>query len=136
MKDFITYCKEYIAENLPEHEGNKEYLCDLGYSVTDGPNMDGTLTYNRAEAQEYLKEWWNEAADYFDYEKDNFGTTQNPFENPETYMVCMVIQGVNSLISQACSVLNLDWDDKVELTADLIEEIIDAVNNNDTCRLF
>lgn len=137
MTDFITYCKNYIADNLPEYEGQLIDPSDLGWTVTEGPNCDGTLTYSRAEAIEYLKEWWDECSEYWEYERDNFGcNTQNPFENPEAYMVCMVIEGVRSLVDQALNVLSIDWDEKVELTADLIEQITEKVNENDTYRLF
>jgi hypothetical protein len=137
MKDFITYCKDYIIDNLPEHEGRLVYTCDLGYDLTEGPNADGTLTYSSYEAKEYLREWWDEADDYYEYERNNFGTGgHNPFADPEAYMVCMVIEGVNTLIYQAFYALGIDGGEQVELTGDLIEQITEKVNENDTYRLF
>lgn len=138
MKDFITYCKDYIIDNLPEHEGRLVYPGDLGYYLTEGPNADGTLTYSSYEAKEYLREWWDEADDYYEYERNNFGTGgHNPFANPEAYMTCMVIEGVNALISQAFDrIEGVDWNKNVELTADLIEQITEEVKENDTYRLF
>lgn len=136
MKDFIVYCKQYIYDHIDDYRGQKVYPCDLGFTLTEGPNCDGTLTYSREEAKEYLREWWDEADDYFDYAKGNFGMVQNPFENPEAYMVCMVIEGVRSLIDQAFMVLDIDSCEMVELTGDLIEQITEKVNENDTCRLF
>lgn len=138
MKDFITYCKQYIYDNLPEHEGRLVYLCDLGYTITEGPNCDGTLTFNREEALEYLKEWWREAADYFQFEKDNFGTPRNPFENPEAYMVCMVIEGVRALIDDAIDTLGMNdkWNDEVELTPELIAKVKECVEGMYVEKLF
>ena len=138
METFIDYCKQYIYDHIDGYRGQRVYPCDLGYTLTDGPNCDGTLTYSRAEAIEYLKEWWDEAADYYDYERDNFGTGgHNPFDNPEAYMVCMVIEGVAALISQAFDrIEGVDWNEKVELTGDLIEQITEKVNENDTEKLF
>jgi hypothetical protein len=136
MKSFITYCKQYIYDHIDEYRGQMVYPCDLGFTLTEGPNCDGTLTYSTEEAKEYLKEWWDEASDYFQYEKENFGTTRNPFENPEAYMVCMVIEGVRALIDYAFMVLDIDNDEMVELTGDLIEQITEKVNENDSYRLF
>lgn len=140
MESFIDYCKNYVLEHIDEYEGQEVYLCDLGFTLTEYPNCDGTLTYSRAEAIEYLREWWYEASDYFEHEKFNFGpeNVHNPFENPEAYMVCMVIEGVNMLISAAVNLLGMDdqWNDEVELTADLIEKIKGAVKDNDAERLF
>lgn len=140
MEDFVTYCKNYIADNIDEYEGREVYLCDFGFELTQGPNCNGTLTYSTEKAKEYLREWWWDAADYFEYEKDNFGSdcVHNPFENPEAYMVCMVIEGVCALIDAAIQKLGLDdqWNDEVELTADLIEKIKGAVEEYNDDKLF
>lgn len=137
MKTFINYCKQYIYDHIDDYRGQKVYPCDLGFTLTEGPNMDGTLTFSTADAKDYLREWWDEASDYYEYERDNFGTGgHNPFENPEAYMVCMVIEGVRALIDQAFMVLDIDYNEMVELTGDLIEQITEKVNENDTYRLF
>jgi hypothetical protein len=139
MERFVDYCKDYIAEKLPEYEGQKVYLCDLGFTITEGPNCDGTLTYSTHEAMEYLKEWMYEAADYFDYEKANFGDVHNPFENPEAYMVCMVIEGCRALIDSAISEipeLNDEWENEVELTEEIVAKILEKVKENDRTELF
>ena len=132
MEDFVTYCKNYIADNIDEHEGENVYLCDFGFELTEGPNMDGTLTYSTAKAMDYLAEWRWDAADYWKYEKDNFGENlHNPFDNPEAYMVCMVIEGAIWKVG-----LDDQWNDEVELTADLIEKIKGAVEEFDGDSLF
>lgn len=131
MKSFVDYCKDYLCENIDEHEGRVVFLCDFGFELTEGPNMDGTLTYSWKEAMDYLREWWWDCADYFDYEKLNYGEARNPFENPESYMVCMVIEGVRSLLDMAIKELGMDdkWNEEVEMTADLIEKVKNAVSD-------
>lgn len=139
MEDFITYCKQYIYDHIDDYRGQHIYLCDLGWTITEGPNMDGSLTYSRADAMDYLREWWAESADYFDYEKSQFGDhLHNPFDNPEAYMVCMVIEGVRQLIDDAIWKLGLEdeWNEMVELTGDIIEKICEKVNENETNKLF
>lgn len=138
MKEFFTYCKDYVLDNLDGYKGQKVYLCDLGSTLTMGPNMDGTLTFSRADALDYLKEWWVDAADYFDYERVEFGRNTNPFDNPEAYMVCMVIEGVNALISRAIEEVGLSykWNDEVELTADVIDKLKESVRDMYVERLF
>lgn len=130
METFVRYCRNYIEETLPEYVGRSYYLCDLGWTITEGPNCDGSLTYSTKLALDYLAEWRYEAAEYWEYEKFNFGEhMHNPFDNPEAYMVCMVIEGVRTLIDQALSELEMDgqWNDKVELTEDLAQKIIEKV---------
>lgn len=128
ITDFENYCKDYIKDHISDYVGNAYYMCDLGCEITDAPNCDGTLTYSRALAKDYIREWWNEAAEYWNYEKLNFGENiHNPFDSPETYMVCMVIEGVRSLLSQ-CTEVNEQWDEKVELTQDLADSICEQID--------
>ena len=139
MKDFIDYCKDYVIDHIDEHIGRDVYLSDFGFELTEDPNCNGTLTYSTHDAMEYLREWWWEAGEYWKYEKDNFGTNiHNPFENPEAYMVCMVIEGVNTLISAAISKLGMDdeWNCRVEITKRLAGRIKKAVREYDLDSLF
>ena len=145
IKSFVDYCKEYVADTINEYEGQNVYGCDLGYTLTETPNCNGTLTYSTAEAREYLQEWFYEAGEYFKYEKANFGQNfHNPFENPEAYMVCMVIEGVNTLISDALNEIGQQegeedtdyWNREFELTKELCEKINALVQDNTREELF
>lgn len=129
LKTLTDYCKDFIIDNLPDYLGINVYGCDLGYIITEGINADGSCTYSTYEAKEYLKFWWDEAADYFQYEKDNFGENlHNPFENPEAYMVCMVIEGVNSLLSKSKFIEN-NWNNNIKLTEKNIDRIIREIKD-------
>jgi hypothetical protein len=129
LKTLTDYCKDFIIDNLPDYLGTSVYGCDLGCTITEGINADGSCTYSTYEAKEYLKFWWDDAADYFQYEKDNFGENlYNPFKNPEAYMVCMVIEGVNSLLSQS-SFIDKNWNNEIELTKKNIKKIIQEIKD-------
>ena len=93
LESLTEYCKEFIKDHIDGYTDQMVYGADLGYTITEGINADGSCTYSTYKAKQYLKEWWDDAADYFQYEKDNFGENNNPFENPEAFMVCMVIEG-------------------------------------------
>ena len=129
LETLTDYCKNFIADNLENYSNQSIYGCDLGYTITEGINIDGSCTYSTYKAKEYLKFWWDEASDYFQYEKDNFGENlHNPFERPEAFMVCMVIQGVNSLLSQV-SFIDKNWNNKIELTEKNIKKIIREIKD-------
>lgn len=131
MENFQNYCRKYVKNHIYGYVGRPYYGSDLGNCLTEGPNMDGSLTMSMHDAMEYLIEWWWECADYFNYEKDNFGDhIHNPFENPEAYMVCMVINGVDDLLAQ-CSVIDEHWSDKFELTEELASQICEEIESND-----
>ena len=137
IKPFIPFCKDYLKEQLDEYEGQTHYACDLGYILTEGINADGSFTYSRELAKDYLKEWWDEAGDYAEYEKFHFGGyVHNPFENPEAYTVCMVIQGICGLLSK-CELIDSNWNDEIELTEDNICRLKDEIDElNDDVEVF
>lgn len=130
MENFIEYCKNYIIDHIEDYEGQSHYACDWGSILTDDANYDGTLTYSTENAKDYLKEWWYECGRYFEYENFNFGSASNPFENPEAYMVRMVNEGVNAIFTK-CPTINEMWDDKVEMTEELINEIKEVAEGID-----
>lgn len=120
---FKEYCKGYILDHLGEYEGQSIYGSEIGYTITQSPNMDGTLTCSTAAAKEYLREWWDECGEYWEYESDNFGEhLHNPFDEPEAYMVCMVIEGVNAILANEPHIEE-SWNDELELTEEVIEDI-------------
>lgn len=129
MTEFNDFCKEQIKNNLPEWIGQDVYMCDLGLELTQEMNCNGTFTFSRTEAMDYLREWWNDASDYWEYEKFSFGEHfHNPFDNPEAYTVCMVIEGVRSLMSQ-CTEVDENWNDQVELTQEMCDSILEQIES-------
>lgn len=131
MENFVSYCKNYILENIDEFDGQTHYACDFAYELTNEPNVNGSLTFSRQKAMDYLGEWWDDAASYWQYENDNFGEhTHNPFDEPEAYMVCMVIEGCNAILAQAPFISD-NWNDEVMFDKDAIDSIKDFVSGID-----
>lgn len=129
--NFVRFCKDKIIDELPNYEGQQHYACDLFDYLTEDINANGTFTYSTELAKDYLKEWWDDASDYWEYEKFNFGENyHNPFENPEAYLVCMVIEGVNQLLSK-CKFIDENWNEEIELTEENIQTITEQVKELD-----
>lgn len=135
IPNFVRFCKDKIIDELPNYAGQEYYACDLGYTLTEDINANGSFTYSRELAKDYIKEWWDEASDYWEYENDNFGEHRyNPFDNSEAYLVCMVIEGVASILSQ-CELIDNAWNDKIKLTKKNIKtltEQVEAINENES----
>ena len=134
IKPFIPFCKDYLKEQLDEYEGQTQYACDLGYILTEGINADGSFTYSRELAKDYLKEWWDDADEYWVFEKEHFGENlHNPFENPEAYIVAMVVEGISGLLSK-CQLIDDNWNDDIELTEEniaLLKEQVDDLSDDE-----
>jgi len=132
-EDFSKYCRNFIKKNLPDYEGNRVLMCELGYLITEKINADCTATYSSDEAIEYLKNWWDDAGDYYDYEKDNFREHQyNPFLESEQIMVCMIINGINYILSQS-EFIYKNWDKKITLNKKNIKTILSEIKDIDIC---
>ena len=127
IMDFIPFCKQQILDNIDNEEGYSRYGCDLAGYLTEGMNADGSFTYSREEAKEYIKEWWDDAANYSDYEEMNWGKREtNPFDEPELFTVRMVIEGVAGIMGQL-PIIEENWNDKIELTPETIKTIKEQV---------
>lgn len=124
--DFIPFCKQQILDEIDNYEGESKYGCDLGYELTQGMNCDGTFTYSTAQAIEYIKEWWDDCAEFSDYEQFHFGQRSNPFDNPEAFTVRMVVEGVAGLMGKL-PIIGENWDDELELTPEVIQTIKDQL---------
>ena len=126
-KSYLKYCKDFIIDNLEGYKNNYIYMCDLGNYITEGINVDGSATYSTYEAKEYIKEWFDEAGEVYQYQKDNYGEClHNPFEHPEAFHVCMIIEGVNNILNQ-CETIQKYCNDEKELNKKLINKIIKEV---------
>lgn len=119
MTNFEIYCKDFIRENIEGLIGRNVYACDLGLELTMGINADGTCTYSTNLAKQYLCDWWDECGDYWNYEKINFGNNyHNPFDEPEAFMVCMVIEGVRLVLD------SIEYEQaQIEITQELCDNI-------------
>lgn len=120
---FFEFCRNYILDNLRKYKDTKHYACDLGYDLTEKINKNRGLIETTDLSFDYLKEWLREASEYWEYEKFNFGRNYiNPFDDPEGYIICMVIQGVNCMLAK-CKFINDKWNDEIVLTARNINKI-------------
>lgn len=127
IMEFIPFCKQQILDNIDNEEGYSRYGCDLAGYLTEAMNADGSFTYSREEAKEYIKEWWDDAANYSDYEEMNWGKREtNPFDEPELFTVRMVIEGVAGIMGQL-PIIEENWNDKIELTTETIKTIKEQV---------
>lgn len=126
-KEICDWAIEYIEDTLPEWEGQSVYGADLGAELTEGPNVDGAYIIGRQKAMDFIRDHFNDAADEYEYEKDNFGEVlHNPFENPEAFVVCMLINTVEGLLGQV-PVVEEHWNEELELTKEVIDEILKAL---------
>lgn len=123
-KAITDWAIDYIKDNLPDYEGVSTYGSDLGNLLTEGPNADGVY---ENDSWGFISSHRNDARDEYDYEMNAFGEVlHNPFEDPDGFVVCMLINTVDGVLSQVPFV-DENWNNKFELTPEVIKEILDAL---------
>jgi hypothetical protein len=126
LLDFEEYCKHFICDKICWYESRKDVevcACDLIYTLCESICTNGTATMSTDLAIEYIKEWWYDAANYFEYEEHNLGTHLfNPFKFPEPFMVCMIKWGCETLLNQV-DVIKEKRKEKIKIDETLITHI-------------
>ena len=136
-KNYVAYCKAHAIRELEEIKGEDRsaYACDLGCDLTEEINCNGTATFNTYLAKEYIRFWWDEAGDVIEYQKFNYGKILwNPFEDPEAFHVCMIIEGVRTLLAR-CPFIDEHWNEKITLDRKTINKIIQEIRAQDRIEL-
>lgn len=126
MMGYTEYCKDYIEDRLEEMEGMSSYGCDLASEICQGILADGSATYSRQKAWDYLDEWRGEAGEFYDHYASEIGTPPNPFDDTEAFHVAMILEGCQAILSQ-CDIVDEIWNDKILLDETTIKEIISQV---------
>ena len=119
--DIIDWACEFIEDELPEWEDTECIACDLGCKLTESINASGYIV---KDAWDFLSNHLKDARDEYEYEKENFGNVlHNPFEAPDAFVTCMMINVVESILSQI-PYIDEHWNDDIVLTKGVIRNIL------------
>lgn len=137
MSKIVEEIREFIIDRLEEREGNEYYLCDIGMTLTESENADGSWYYSTYEAKQEVIENWDLCGEFYEYYKNNFGDTeglQNPFDDVEKFHCQMMIFAVensfNYAVNHSKNYSDYEtWNEQIEITEDFINEIKEALEN-------
>lgn len=125
-KEIKIWAADYIRDTLPGFEGQSVYGCDLASVLTEMPNNNGIY---EGDSWSFIASHINDARDEYDYEKETFGEVlHNPFENPDAFVVCMLINVCEEILAD-CPTVQENWDVSFELTSDIIQRISSEIFN-------
>jgi len=122
MKTLRNYIIDETIYNLKEREGETVYACDLAYTVFESANVDGSYTYSTYKATQWVKKYFDSLGEIVDELKSNGMDAPNPFDEPEKFQVCILLEGAQYLLSQ-CETIDENWNDEIELTPKTIRKI-------------
>ena len=98
LNDLEKDVLERMIDHLDDLEGRDGYVSELAFTLFEGANMDGTLTYNIYEAEQWIAEHFHDLADVVEDMAADWGITPNPFANPEVFMLQVVIYIAEQLV--------------------------------------
>jgi len=130
MLEFNELLKEEIKERLEEYESCEEYGCDIAYKLFEDINMSGSYTYSRQEAIEYINEWIEECAGFYEYWDWSTGQSLNVFANPEAFQVIMILEGASNILGQ-CKFIEENWNNCITLDKEAIKTIIEEIEDKE-----
>ena len=87
-----------MIDNLDEFEGRDGYVSDLAFTLFEGENIDGTMTYSTYKASQWIMENFHDLGDVVEDMEDYGIAPENPFSNPEKFMVQVVLFLAESLV--------------------------------------
>jgi hypothetical protein len=119
---------DFLGAKLYQNTGRSVYGCDLAFTLLEGENVDGSITYNRYKATEWIQEHFDELGEVVERMQDEwkYNAGADIFDNPEKFMVSCYLW----IASEICGTLEtVDefWNDEKELTEELNEKILDEL---------
>ena len=121
------YVKDLLLDELENHYDITQYGCDIAYQLLESYNIDGTITYSTYKAKEWLKEYFDNLDEVVEEYHFQTGELLNPFENVERFMVIIVMEIAQGLLSRT-NFINDNWNDEITLDKNTIKTITSELN--------
>lgn len=125
IKDFMV---DVLKDKLNEYEGTSSCGGELDFYLLEEYNVSGTYTYNTYESKQWVHEHFFELSEIIKEMIEEGLTPCNVFENPEVFQVQIMLFVAGDLLSQ-CDTVNDFWDEKQELTKEIIAKIKEELDN-------
>ena len=125
--------KGKVIDELNERIGQTHYLCDLGMTLSESENADGSWYYSSYKAKEDIVDNFDFCGAFYQWHKDNFGEaiSYNPFEDTELFHCTMMIFAVENAFSYALNKTEYSelWNDEFEITKEFVNAIEEAIED-------
>ena len=126
MKRINLFMKEEIIKRLQDLEGEYVALYDLWYKLFEYENCNGSFGSSFA-ARKWIKDYFEELADVVESYISEYGDLPNPILEPEKFQIIMILHLSSEMLNAAIYNADLEEDGEIELTAEIIDKIIEAL---------
>ncbi len=122
MKTLKAWIIDEMISELKEMEGRTVYGCDLGFSIFESANVDGSYTYSTYEAINWIKKYFDDLGEIVEETTAEGLTPPNVFDKPESFMVFIMLE-CSSYLTGKCKFIEDNWNDEIELNKKNINRI-------------
>lgn len=117
MKNWMI---DTIINELEELEDTTIEVQSAGYSIFECANIDGTFTYSREKAWEWVDKYHRDLR-FFISEHSEF-ITANPITNTEAFQIQVMMEYASDIMCQVFENLGIE-DDTIQLTRETLTRI-------------
>ena len=129
MKNF-TNLEKWLLSEMAEHirywEGEEREVClgDLAFELFDNENATGSYDCSSYRAIQWIKEYFDELGEVVEDMGNEWGSVANPFDEPESLQVQIVLFLANRLMWESSTLQEADGaETEITLTDYLVERI-------------
>ena len=105
MKRYLNDLEKDVLERMIDHlddlEGRDGYVSELAFTLFEGENIDGSMTYSTYKAEQWIAEHFHDLGDVVEDMAADWDITPNPFSNPEKFMVQVVLYMAEELVYES-----------------------------------
>ena len=120
IKDFMV---NVLKDKLDEYEGTSSCGGKLGFYL-----LHGSYIYNAYESKQWVQEHFDELGEIVKEMTEEGLPPCNVFENPEVFQLQIMLFVAGDILSQ-CDTVSAFWDEKQELTKEIIAKIKEELDN-------
>ena len=122
-----------LIEEMENYKDTKVYACDLAYTLFEGYNIDGSITYNTYEAKKWIKNNFDDLGEIVEEIQANDLEVPNVFDRPEAFMVVIYLEVASYLMAQ-CKFIDEHWNDTIILNdvniSTITKQLKDMIEND------
>lgn len=101
LNDLEKDVLERMIDALDDLEGRDGYVSELAFTLFENENIDGSMTYSTYKAERWIADYFHELADVVEDMAAEWDITPNPFNNPEAFMVQVVLYLAEQLVYES-----------------------------------
>ena len=114
---------EMLKESLEDYEDMEVYTSDIGYTLLETINMNGTVEFSRKATFDKFLAYSDEYSSGWCMLDSNWGSVDfNPFEEPEKVDVAIYTETASTILNMLPSLSDLDAEEII-LDRDMIDKL-------------